>query len=260
MAIKKRSFFALATLIILVPFASPSQVDVLKDIFIIKNRLDPSPLPPAEIRLGLEAAQNAFFKLIEEDTIIRAGIFPRGFNSISLPAAPLLKISGKHPYVLELKTETDLIRYEIVLEVRLDLERNSEEAEEEKEEEKTIQISTTEHKVSVFIDDELIASRIKILEQKLILPLKESPLPRNYDPFNPDPMDNPFVSSVDILQAAGLALKVLKDIVTKKDERKSEPPIQMARQISLDFRRKNSQGAETQARATISLSTRILQR
>lgn len=250
----------LAAFIALVPFASPSQEDVLKDIFIIKNRMYPSSLPPIEIRLGLEAAKNAFFKLIEGNTIIRAGLFPRGFNSISLPAAPLLMVSGEHPYVLELKTETDLVRYEIVLDVRLDREKDSAGAEEEREEEKTMQVSTTEHKVSLYIDDELISSRIKILEQKLILPRKESPLPRNYDPFNPDPMDNPFVSSVDILQAAGLAFKVLKDIVTKKDEGESVPPIQMARQISLIFRRKDPQGTETEVRATIRLSARILQR
>lgn len=247
----------LAVLIFSLSLSAQSQNIQIEDIYLIKNRLDPSPLPPAFIRIGLEVAQNAYFKLIGDGNVIQAGLFPEGFNSISLPAPPLLEKSGEHTYTLELKTETGLVRHEIVLDVRLYWDETKEE-EEEEEEIEAPQVKTSEHRVSLFFNDELIASRIKILEQKLILPKKESNLPRNYDPFNPDPMDNPFVNSVDIMQAAGLALMLIKDLVKKKDKGESVPPIQIARQISMNFRAKNPQGIETQARATIQLSTRIL--
>lgn len=258
MAIKKSAVVLLVVLIFCLSLSAQSQKIQIEDIYLIKNRLDPSPLPPAFIRIGLEAAQNVYFKLIGDENVIQAGLFPRGFNSISLPAPPLLEKSGKHTYTLELKTETGLVRHEIVLDVRLYWDEPNE-VEEEEEEIEAPQVNTTEHRVSLFFNDELIASRKKILEQKLILPKKESNLPRNYDPFNPDPMDNPFVNSVDIMQAAGLAYQLIKDLVKKKDKGESVPPIQIARQISLNFRAKNPQGIETQVRATIQLSTRILQ-
>jgi len=261
MANNKSAVFWLAVLIFCLPLSAQSQEIQIEEIYLIKSRLEPSPQPPAQIRIGLEAAQSAFFKLIQEGNVVQAGLFPLGFNSISLPAPPLLEKSGKHTYILELKTETGLVRHEIVLDVRLywDETKKAETEEVQEEEIKDPQALITEHKVSLFINDELIASRIKILEHKLILPKKESNLPRNYDPFNPDPMDNPFVSSVDIMQAAGLAYQLIKDLIKKKDDSAAVPPIQKAQQISLAFRKKSLQGSETQARATIQLSTKILQ-
>jgi hypothetical protein len=262
MANKKSAFILLTVLIFCLSLSAQSQNIQIEDIYLIKNRLDPSPQPPAQIRIGLEVAQNAFFKLFREGNVIQVGLFPRGFNSVSLPAPPLLEKSGKHTYALELKTETGLVRHEIVLDVRLYWEETKEEKNEEEGEEgeeiETPQVKTSEHRISLFFNDELIASRKKILEQQLILPKKESNLPRNYDPFNPDPMDNPFVNSVDIMQAAGLAYQLIKDLVKKKDKGESVPPIQISRQISLSFRSKNPQGIEKQVRATIQLSTRIL--
>jgi hypothetical protein len=260
MAIKKSAVFLLAVLNFCLSLSAQPRKILIEDIYLIKSRLDPSPQPPAQIRIGLEAAQNVFFKLFGDGNVIQAGLFPEGFNSITLPAPLLLEKSGEHTYILELKTETDLVRQEIVLDVRLYWEEIKEEENEEEQEEeiKDPQALTSEHKVSLFINDELIASRKKILEQKLMLPKKESNLPRNYDPFNPDPMDNPFVNSVDIMQAAGLAYQLIKGLVKKKAEGERVPPIQIARQISLNFKTKNPQGIETQVRATIQLSTRIL--
>lgn len=257
MANKIVAVFWVGVLFFCLPPSIQSQDIQIEDIYLIKNRLDLPSAAPSQIRIGLEISPNVFFKLLRQEDVIRAGLFPRGFNSISLPAAPLLQESGKHTFTLELKTETDLVRTEIALDVLLFWDETETEKK-EGEETEIQQVKSNEHRVSLFINGELIASRKKILEQKLIMPKKESNLPRNYDPFDPHPMDNPFVNSVDIVQAAGLAYKLIKDLVKKKDRDESVPPIQIARQIALNFRAKNPLGIETQVRATIRLSTKIL--
>lgn len=251
MANKNRTFFPLVVLLGSLVMVAQPQEQVIEEIALIEGQGKSPSVPPPRIRIGLEAACSAFFKLLDKGNVIQAGLLVEGLNSISLPAPALLEKSGSHTYILELKTETGLLQHEILLDIQIAQVVTVEQKADP-------QVPGSEHTVSLFFKGERIASLKKKLDQKRILPEKESPLPRNYDPFNPDPNDNPFVNSVDIFQAAGFALQVIKDLVKKKDEGEDAPSIQKVRQLFLDFRRKNPQGEEEQIRATIRLSTRIL--
>jgi hypothetical protein len=250
MAIKKGIVLLLGLLLWEALSAAQTQEKPVEEIFLIKSRQDSFPFAPAKIRIGLEAAQKSYYKLIREEDVVQAGLFLQGFNSLALPASTVLEKSGKYVYSLELKTETEIVRYEVILDVIFEREEIQKRAPPTTE--------TSEHTISLFIDNQWIASRKKILERELPLPEELPPLPPNYDPFNPDPMDNPFVNSVSIFQAAGLAYKIIKDLIDKKKVEERVPPIQKTNQISVDFLRKNLRGTDEIVEATVHLTTRYL--
>lgn len=242
--IKKAITLCLSVLSLSVVLTSQQVPSPIREVFFIKSRTETPAIPPL-IRIGVEMAANAYFKLSLEGTVVKAGLFPKGFNSFAVPTHSLIEKSGEVVYTLELRTESGVIQEEIVLDVRLEVTGIQKEAVQE--------IPTPEHRVSVYIDDELIASRKKTAEKTIPIKTKSPPLPPNYDPFKPDQSDNPMANSVSIFQVVGLAYHLIKGLTKKKDEGKRVPPIQKTQQITLNFVKRSPQGIEEQVRAEIRL-------
>lgn len=245
--IKKALTFCFVLLSLSALILAQPELPLISDIYLIKSQAEISSIP-ALIRIGLEMTSNAYYKLSQEGVIITAGLFPKGFNSISIPTASLLEQPGEHVYILELKTESRLYQREIVLDVQIETE------DPQKKTETKPQI--LEHKLSLYVDDQLVASLIKTQDKKIPVKTESPPLPKNYDPFNPDQLDNPLANSVSILQAVGLAYYLIKELTKKKDEGNRVPPIQKSSLITFTFNKKDTQGMEQEFKALIRLRMR----
>jgi hypothetical protein len=246
--IKKTLTFCLVVLCSEVALSAQKIHSVIDDIYLIERRVNTQSVAPREIRIGVEMATNAYFKLLYSGSILKAGLFPQGFNSVSIPTETLLKETGTHVFNLELKTKAEIIRKEIELDVQLEIKASSEEAE--------VKNKIPEHRVSIYIDDKLIASRTKTPENRIKVKVESPPLPHNYDPFKPDQTDNPMANSVSIFQVVGLAYHLIKGLTKKKDEGERIPSIRKTSLISLTFNRTNPQGIKKEVRAEIRLRTR----
>lgn len=222
---------------------------LVTEMALIKSDVYYDNTPPSHISIGIDIKNMAYYKLSDETNVIKGGRFLQGFNSIQLEANSLFDRSGSHIYFLDLKTGDFILRKEIRIDIALDTEEN-------KEKNETIAVARNpQYKLSMYIGDELVATRTSKFQQKLSLNIEKPPLPENYDPYDMVREDNPMANSASIFQALALAQEIIKSLSSKKDKEKRFDPLEKSQKIRTTFFRKDSGGIEREVSAEITLYT-----
>ena len=209
--------FKKAVLFILVfllfgPVLTAQQGDgLIKEIFLIKNPNKIYVTPPPIIRIGIDMTAPAYYKLLNEDIILSAGLLPKGINSLSIPTVSFFEKTAKHSFLLELKTEEAVTRKEFVLDIQM--------AKMEAPKKVEAKPDFSEHRLSLYIKNQLVSTRIK--QQEIIPSIQKdlAPLPQGDDPFyipkESDEMTR-MRNTVSILQVLGMAYQLVKSAAKKK--------------------------------------------
>ena len=222
---------------------------LIKGIFLIKNPTEKFVTPPLEIRIGINMATPAYYKLSEKDVILSVGLLPVGVSSLSLPTESFFEKTAKHTFLLELKTEQGITRKDIILDIQLVIMESPKKMEPEQ--------YISEHKLSLFIENQLVSTRIK--QQEIIPSVQQDlpPLPQYGDPFYvPKESDDLMSNTVSIFDALGLAYYLVKSVAKKKDRGEPAVTLQHTHSFAIKFLKKNSQGVEEEVIAMIRLTTK----
>lgn len=198
--------------------------------------------PPAKLVLGLEMANEAYYKLWEGANVLEGGQFKRGHNSVSLAADKLFRESGAHAYVLELKAGDLIVRRELAVDVRLNafgVVENQGPAG-----------KIPEYVLKLFLGDDLLASSRK--SPPSAPPIKiELPQPTGvYDPWGPGYQNKPEIpNTFPILGIPAMINELIKSL-KKKDEVEPVPPVELKPEITVLFKGKHAgvRGVEIVAR------------
>lgn len=228
---------------------------LIDEVTLINGRKYIGPAPPSNLIIGISIANDAYYKLSEEENILKGGLLKKGFNLISIEADHLFEKSGRHIYFLDVKSGDFILRKEIEIDIQLKSGKE--------EKGKESKAKNIEYKLSVFIGDELIVSSTKLHPYKP--PLKvDIPLTRGkYQPFGPedksDPFKtDPFSSSFSIMNAVAGIYQLVKELKREKTKGKELYTIQKTQQIKTNFMRKNSEGLEEEIKAVITLKAKTL--
>jgi hypothetical protein len=221
--------------------------DLIKEIFLIKNPNERSLSPPQQIRIGVDMSAQAYFKFSNEDTILRAGLLKKGVNYISISTELLFEKPATHTLQLELKKEDLIIRKDILLDIQLAVMETPIKVEAEP--------VISEHKLSLFIENQLVSSRIK--QQKIIQPIQKdlSRIQPAGDPFYvPKESDILMRNTVSIIDALLMSYQLIKSVAKKKTREEPELGLQHTHSLSIKFLRENPQGVEEEVIAMIGLT------
>ena len=252
--IKKGTLLILFFLLLGTVSAAQQESGLIKGIFLIKNPTEKFVTPPLEIRIGIQMATPAYYKLSKKDVILGAGLLPIGVSSLSIPTESFFEKTAKHTFLLELKTEQGITRKDIILDIQIAIMEIPKKMEPEQK--------VPEYKLSLYIENQLVSTRIK--QQEIIPPIQPeqkvnelAPIPQYGDPFYvPKESDDLMTSTVSIFDALGLAYHLVKSITRKKDRGEPIPTLQHTHSFSIKFLKKNSQGVEEEVIAMIGLTTK----
>jgi hypothetical protein len=204
--------------------------------------------PPAQLIVGLELNQNAYYKLIHKGATLKGGRFLKGFNSFSLETDKFFEGSGAHSYTLELKVEDRILQQEFEIAVKMEGL-----APPEKKETPADKKSYT---VLMYIGDQLVASSKKLPTAVPSKKIDVPPPPYQIDPYASAAEPDYTVTGVPIMATAMAIYQTIKDLTSKKDKEVRPPPIQKKSVILLTFLRSSPEGQVYKAKATIALRTR----
>jgi hypothetical protein len=204
--------------------------------------------PPETLVLGVEMANEAFYKLSDGRNVLKGGLFRRGFNSISIETKRLFRDSGTYPYFLELKAGDMIVRRELAVDVRVN----------------SVGIiggkpagpsKNPEYILKMFLGDSLLASSRKLLPSP---PLKvEIPPPGGvYDPFGPGYQNEPKIPNSFPIMALPAAIYDLIKSLTKRDEVEPVPPVELKSEVAFAFNGKDAAGDQIEVRARLALGLR----
>ncbi|MDH7511365.1 MAG: hypothetical protein QHH14_00255 [Clostridiales bacterium] len=208
--------------------------------------------PPAKLVLGLEMANEAYYKLFENTTVLEGGQFRRGHNSVSLDTSKLFRDSGAHTYVLELKAGDLIVRRKVTVDVRLNafgVVGNKAPP--------SGKIPT--YVLKLFLGDDLLAFSRK--SPPATPPIKiEMPQPTGvYDPWGPGYQNKPEIpNTFPILGIPALINEIIKSL-KKKDEVEPVPPVELKTEITLVFKGKQEGSRETEIIARLRLDQREIE-
>lgn len=221
---------------------------LVHQIMLINGERYQGPQPPPELLIGIDIKNRAYYKLMEEDEVIKGSVLSPGFNTIPLPAGSLFEQSGSHTYVLSLKKGPLILKKELTLQIQL-----TSSAPQKKETEGL----KGEYTLSLHIGENLILSRKKMLD-RLQMEINPTPLPPNYSFFDPDPDENPMAHSVSIFDAVNVLTQLVKEATTKEKPETEPYTPQTTRRLTASFLRPDSQGKNRKVQAVITLKTQDL--
>jgi len=247
--VKKTILLCLGLILLGSTLAAQQGDELINGIFLIKNPNEIISYPPQHIRIGIDMAAQAYFKLLNEEMIISAGILHKGMNSLSIPSDTFFDKTDKFTLHLELKRGIIITRKDIVLDIQL--------AVMEKPEKEIIGKSPSEYKISLFIEDQLISTKIKQVET---VPSIQQDLAQVQPPDNPfyvpKETDNLMRNTVSIIDALLMGYQLIKSVAKKKNREEPELALQHTHSLAIKFLRKNPQGVEEEVIAMIELTTK----
>ncbi len=234
--------------------AAQQESGLIKGIFLIKNPTEIFVTPPSEIRIGIQMAAPAYYKLSGKDVILSAGLLPIGVSSLSIPTESFFEQTAKHTFLLELKTEQRITRKDIILDIQIAHMEIPKKVESEQK--------VPEYKLSLYIENQLVSTRIQ--QQEMIPPIQQkqivdelASIPQYDDPFYvPKESDDLMTSTASIFDALLMAYNLVKSISRKKDRGEPIPTLQHTHSFSIKFLKKNSQGIKEEVIAMIGLTTK----
>jgi len=204
--------------------------------------------PPAKLVLGLEMANEAYYKLSDGENVLEGGQFKRGHNSVSLDTNKLFRGSGAHTYVLELKAGDLIVRRELAIDVKL----NAFGVVGSQGPSGKIQ----QYVLKLFLGDDLLASSRK--SPPSTPPIKiELPQPTGvYDPWGPGYQNEPKIpNSFPILGIPAIINELIKSL-KKKDEVEPVPPVELKPEITILFKGKHGGVRDVEIVARLRLDLR----
>ena len=227
----------------------------VSNITLVRRKNNRGPLPPESVELGIDMANDAYYRFSDASGIMGGGILHRGFNILAVPAEKFFEHSGAHVFVLDLKLEDLVLRKEVTIAVTLTPEPSLE------PEKKLAEGLGMEYKLSFYIGDRLVVTSTKLgqASNPLKLGVKPSNLVANplfKPPGDTDPFDSRNLG-FSIPQAIGLLAGLVKDLVTKKPQ-KLESSIEKLNALGITFFRSGAGGSEVEVKAWVSLQTRSL--
>ncbi len=209
-----------------------------------------SPNPPDSLVLGIEMASDVYYKFSDSQTVIKGGLFRRGFNSITVEARQLFGASRRQAYFLEFKAGDLIIRRELVINVS-------------KEFFGVIgQPARQGGKIpdlvlKMFLGDQLLASSRKSFPSPPVR-IDIPPPGGEYDPFGPGYQNEPRIPSSFPIMALPAAIADLIKKLTKRGEVEPVPPVELRPQMTFVFREKNAAGDQLEVRAQLDLGLRSI--
>jgi len=245
-----KKILSILLIMMLVPFAldAENQIPRIMDIALIESEIYDKSMPPAEIPIGIEMGEEAFYKLSDKNDVIRGGLFHKGFNILYVETSHFFEKSDSHVYFLDLKKGNSLLRKEIEIDIKLESE--------EKEAKPAEKVVNPEYKLSMFVGDELIITSKKVIPKKIPLKVDLPPWPEEYKPFGPVDTSEYSFNSFSIFSALGVLQGLLKNLGKGKEKEQPFKPIQKRQQITTTFLRVNSEGKTREVKAVITLKTR----
>jgi hypothetical protein len=223
----------------------------IADIGLINSKISNGLTPPSRLVIGIDIKKEAYYKLSYKRDIIGGGFFNKGLNIFNIEATDLFEKSGSFKYILDLKVGTLVLSKEIEINIQLDSFDDIKKTEDK--------IKNPEYEISLFIGDKLVtSSKKKLISSKLSYKVELPPMPDNYDAFYDLKRSDPALNSFSILDAVGAALGLVKKLITEKNKKKREIPIQKHKQITRTFLRKNSEGVAKEVKAVITLKIKEL--
>lgn len=200
--------------------------------------------PPDQLVIGLEIAGDAYFKLSDDKQVLKGGLFLKGYNSLSLEAGGLFEKGGTRLYFLELKVDDFIVRREIEIDAQSDSYLSVNKVESE--------TRNYEYLLSMYIGDELVAFSKKL--RPAPPPIKiDVPIGKGvYQPFGPVKKDDPFLNSFSIQDAVSVISQLIKELKKNKAKEQSAP-VRPKQQVTVNFKRRNSQGLEEEVKTFLTL-------
>lgn len=224
------------------------QILQIFDIALIKSEIYDKSMPPAEISIGIEMGEDAFYKLSDKNDVIRGGLFHKGLNILYLEASRFFEKSDSRIYFLDLKKGNSLLRKEIEIDIKLESE--------EKEAKPAEKAVNPEYKLSMFVGDELIVTSKKVPPKHIPLKVDLPPWPEEYKPFGPVDTSEFTFNSFSILEAIGVLQGLIKNLGKGKEKEQQFKPIPRLKQITTTFVRIDTEGITRKVEAVITLKTK----
>jgi len=207
-----------------------------------------SPNPPDSLVLGIEMASDVYYKLSDSQTVLKGGLFRRGFNSITVETRKFFSASGTHTYFLEFKAGDLIVRRELAIDVRREsfgvIGQPAEQGR-----------KIPDLVLKMFLGDQLLASSRKSFPSP---PMKiDIPPPGGeYDPFGPGYKNDPGIQNSFPIMALPAVIADLIKKLTKRGEVEPVPPVELRAQAAFVFREKNAVGDQVEVRARLDLGLR----
>ncbi len=220
---------------------------LVSGLCLVENEVYQRGLPPGQITIGLYVRTDVLFKISARDRVLKGGIFPRGFNSLVLPAAGFFDKTSTHTFLLECKADESLAAIEIKIGIRIvPLYVVQKMGEERKKHEFTL---------SFFIGDRLIYSTRKFELSNISFKFYLPPSNGQYDPFGLIDGTQKPVSGVPILGAVAGLYQLAKSLSPGKGKKEEDIVVQKKQKIETTFLKTNTTGDLWQWRALISIKT-----
>ncbi len=194
--------------------------------------------PPDRFILAIQMANSAFFKLMAEGETLKAGLLQRGLNTLSLESSPLIRESGAHAFLLDLKADDLIVRREINIEVNLSSEillapTSSSEI-------------TRRYRLSLFLGNKLLAQSQKTIKMTPPVQFTLPPADGRYSPYGPvhPSGQDPNPVGVSILSLPAVIAQLIKDYKAKREEKERIPPPEIKKEIQVVYLNQTMKGLE----------------
>jgi hypothetical protein len=217
---------------------------LISGVSLVKSLSYNRDVPPMRIILGIDLRKEAHYKLLDEEGVLRGGLFMKGFNVLHIDSPGYFEKSGLHTFTLDVISGNVHQTRTISLEIKVDAPKLPEK--------KSAPPKEIKYNLSMYVGDRLIISSKKLPGQvlgfKFDLPKIDAP-----DPFKPPDKGDPMLNSVSIIDVALIAAKMLTGLVLKKDEEKKEYIVQKYQQVTLTFMKKDPLGIPRKVTAVMTL-------
>jgi hypothetical protein len=219
------------------------------EIGLIGEKTGKALAPPEKLVLGIEISAEAYYKLSDKENVIKGGFLRRGLNLVDIEAKGLFEESGTHVYFLDLKVG-DII---LIKQIEIDIHMDSSVVDSET----PSQVRDPEYELSMFIGNQLIVSGKKVSFKGASFEIEMPPLPEGYGPFYEIEKEykNPMLNSFSIIGAAGAVYDLIRKAIRKGKRQKNVMSIQMHKQLTVTFLRRDSEGISREINARIELKT-----
>jgi hypothetical protein len=216
---------------------------LVSGICLVENEVYQKGLPPGKITIGLQVRTDALFKISFKDRVLHAGLFRKGFNTITLSSPDFFKKTDTHTFILECKSDESVVSKEIVIDIRIiPLYVVQKMGEERKQH---------VYALSFLIGDRLIYSTRKFALRDISFKLELPPWEGRYNPFGLlDGTQKP-VSGIPILGAVAGLYHLAKSLSPAEETTEEDIVLQKKQQIETTFLKTNVSGDLWQWRALI---------
>ena len=221
---------------------------LISDIFFLKSADEKRTDPPPYLVLGVEMANEAYYKLSDGKRVVSGSLFRKGVNAVPIESGSLLTESGRRTFALEVKAGDIVVDKEFVIDVRivpLGIFSTEKEA------------KHVEYSLSLFIEDRLLFTSRK--SQRVESPYRVELPDWVYRPYHFDPQKrfDPMTQSVSIPAMVQAASELLKTLTGGREEKKSGPErTERTDRLGYTLRRRDAAGRERVFRMSVTLELR----